>query len=165
MNLNRPWINKIISTLPASFKFLVRLKKTLSSICIAQYGLDMKTNRVLPAKIVSHTEGLGVPNTDLVRQRAKEIAMINGRGIYNDADWRQAKLELHGSATPCGEDGDEMQESFSERDMIPGSLGRHTENSALEDAGNVIEELVSEGMDEAVHDQMLQASKMEDRRE
>lgn len=122
----------------------------------------MKTKRVLPAKIANHADGMGVPNTDLVRQRAKEIARINGRGIYNEADWEQAKLELHGSALPHGEDGEEMIESFSERDMIPGSLGHHTENSALEDAGNIVEELVSEGLDEAVHDQMLEASKLED---
>ncbi|HWB59735.1 MAG TPA: hypothetical protein VG733_09590 [Chthoniobacteraceae bacterium] len=125
----------------------------------------MKTKRVLPAKIANHAEGMGVPNTDLVRQRAKEIARINGRSVYSDADWQQAKLELHGSATPPGDDGDEMLESFSERDMVPGILGRHTENTALEDAGNVIEELVSEGLDEAVHDQMLEASKIEDRAE
>ena len=122
----------------------------------------MKTQRVLPAKIVSHAEGMGVPSTDLVRQRAKEIATINGRSIYNDNDWHQAKIELHGNAAASGEDGEEMVESFSERDMIPGTLGRHTENSALEDSGNVVEELVSEGMDEAVHDQMLEARKMED---
>lgn len=122
----------------------------------------MKTVRVLPAKIVSHAEGIGVPNADLVRQRAKEIAKINGRAVYNDNDWQQAKIELHGHAADSSEDDDEMTESFSERDMIPGSLGHHTENSALEDAGNVIEELVSEGMDEAVHDRMLEASKLEE---
>ena len=121
----------------------------------------MKTKRVLPAKIVSHAEGMGVPSTDLARQRAKEIARINGRGIYNDNDWQEAKLELHGHAA-AGEDGDEMIETFSERDMVPGSVGRHIENAALEDAGNVIEELVTEGMDEAVHDRMLEASRMED---
>ncbi len=110
----------------------------------------MKTKRVLPAKIANHAEGMGVPNTDLVRQRAREIAkIINGHTVYNDSDWQQAKLELHGSAVSSGEDGDEAVESFSERDMIPGMLGRHVENTALEDAGNVVEELVSEGMDEA----------------
>jgi hypothetical protein len=125
----------------------------------------MKAQRVLPAKIVSHAEGMGVPTSDLVRQRAREIAKIGGRKIYNDNDWEQAKIELHGNAASFSEDGDEMMESFSERDMIPGSLGHHTENSALEDAGNIVEELVSEGMDEAVHDQMLEASKLENRRD
>lgn len=125
----------------------------------------MKIKRVLPAKIANHADGMGVPNTDLVRQRAREIAKINGHTVYNDADWQQAKLELHGSAATPGEDGEEAVESFSERDMIPGMLGRHVENAALEDAGNIVEELVSEGMDEAVHDQMLEASKLEDDRQ
>ena len=125
----------------------------------------MKTKRVLPAKIANHADGMGVPNTDLVRQRAKELAEINGRAAYTDADWDQAKLELHGNPIPAGEDGEEMAESFSERDMVPGTLGRHVENTALEDAGNVVEELVIEGMDEAVHDQMLEASRQEERGE
>ena len=125
----------------------------------------MKMNHVPTAKIISHDEGMGLPTTDLVRQRAVEIAKIDGRNAYNDKDWEQAKLELHGSIIPLNEDEEEISESFSERDMVPGSLGHHTENSALEDAGNVVEELVSEGMEEAVHDQMLEASKLEDGRE
>src|ERR1700677_1701795 len=125
----------------------------------------MKMNHVPTAKIISHDEGMGLPTTDLVRQRAVEIAKIDGRNAYKHKDWEEAKLELHGSIIPLNEDEEEISESFSERDMVPGSLGHHTENSALEDAGNVVEELVSEGMEEAVHDQMLEASKLEDGRE
>lgn len=129
------------------------------------YNSFMKMNRIPTAKIISHDEGMGVPTTDLVRRRAEEIAKIDGRNSYNDKDWEQAKLELHGSTAPLSEDDEEMRESFSERDMVPGSVGHHTENSALEDDGNIVEELVSEGMEEAVHDQMLEASRLEDGRE
>jgi hypothetical protein len=122
----------------------------------------MKMNHVPSAKIISHDEGMGVPSTDMVRQRALEIAQIDGRSASNEKDWQQAKIELHGDVVPTGDDDGEMMDSFSERDMVMGSMGHHTENSALEDSGNIVEELVSEGMEEAVHDQMLEASKLED---
>lgn len=123
----------------------------------------MKTKRALQAKILQHAEGLGVPTPDIVRRRAMEIAQINGRNAFTEQDWQQAKLELHGGCFSPGEDGeDEMTESVSERDMVAGALGHHTENHGLEDTQNVIEELVAEGMDEAVHDQMLEASRQEE---
>lgn len=122
----------------------------------------MKTKHALQAKILRHTEGLGVPTPDIVRQRAMEIALIDGRRTFSEQDWQQAKLELHGGCDALSEEGDEMSELVSGRDMIAGSVGHHTENEGLEDAQNVVEELVTEGMDEAVHDQMLEASKQED---
>ena len=123
----------------------------------------MKNNRALQAKIVRHAEGLGVPTPELVRQRAIEIARIDGRNSFNEQDWQQAKIELHGgNLGASGEDGDEMEQSVSERDMVAGSLGHHTQNQGMEDNENVVEELVAEGMDEAVHDRMLEARKLED---
>ena len=101
-----------------------------------------------------------MPTADLVRQRAVEIAQIDGRNTFNDQDWQQAKMELHGGNLDASiDDENEMMQSVSERDMVAGSLGHHTENQPLEDDGNVVEELVGEGMDEAVHDRMLEASK------
>ena len=49
----------------------------------------------------------------------------------------------------------------SEHDMVRADFGHHVENVGLEDADNVVEELIAEGMDEAVHEQML-ASRRED---
>ena len=50
-----------------------------------------------------------------------------------------------------------MAAVVSEHDMVRGSLGRHVENVGLEDQVSVVEELIAEGMDEAVHEQMLAA--------
>ena len=50
---------------------------------------------------------------------------------------------------------------ISEHDMVVTSLGRHVENMGVEDQDNMVEELIAEGMDEAVHEQML-ASRAED---
>ena len=51
---------------------------------------------------------------------------------------------------------------MSEHDMIVASVGRYVENVGLDDQENVVEELIAEGMDEAVHEQMLAARQEED---
>ena len=120
----------------------------------------MNTSRPLYAKIVVHSSGMGVPSPEMVRQRALELARIDGRPDYNEQDWQRAKQELHGGHEGSWDDEeDRMQESISERDMISTDEGHHTENlRGGED--NMVEELVAEGMDEAVHDQMLEASRV-----
>lgn len=117
----------------------------------------MSSLKPTPAKIIQHSEGLGVPSTELVRQRARELARINGREEFNDDDWREAKRELHGGHEPNDTNGEmDMATAVSEHDMVACSLGRHVEN-VLDDQENMVEELVAEGMDEAVHEQMLAA--------
>ena len=110
------------------------------------------------AKIIHHSEGLGAPSADTVRRRAQELATINGHEEFNDDDWREAKRELHGGHEPNDTNGaKDMAAAVSEHDMIASSMGRHVENVGLEDQENVVEELIAEGMDEAVHEQMLAA--------
>jgi len=120
----------------------------------------MNTSRPPYAKIVVHSNGMGVPSPEMVRQRALELARIDGRTQYGEQDWHRAKQELHGGHPYSWDDEeDRMQESISERDMTATDSGHHTENlRGGED--NMVEELVSEGMDEAVHDQMLEASRV-----
>jgi hypothetical protein len=115
-----------------------------------------------PAKIIHHSEGLGAPTADTVRRRAQELATINGHAEFNDNDWRDAKRELHGGHEPNDTNGDmNMTSAVSERDMIVSSMGHHVENVGLDDQENVLEELIAEGMDEAVHEQMLAARREE----
>ena len=122
----------------------------------------MSSLKPTPAKIIQHSEGLGVPSTEMVRQRAQELARINGREEFNDDDWREAKRELHGGHEPNDTNGDmNMIAAVSEHDMVVCSMGRHVENVGLEDQENMVEELVAEGMDEAVHEQMLAARREE----
>lgn len=114
-------------------------------------------------KITVHGNGLGVPSPELVERRAREIAMIDERDPdeFTDGDWEQAKNELTGvepSHTPELNDEDEER---SERDEIPGSAGHHTPNNGFEGDENVGEELVSGGIEEAAHDQMVEARREE----
>lgn len=122
----------------------------------------MSSMRPPSAKIIQHSEGLGTPTSETVRKRAAEIAMINGRGEFNEEDWREAKRELRGGHELSDTNGEyEMGSMVSEHDMVVGSMGHHAENMRPEDNENVLEELIAEGMDEAVHEQML-ASRRED---
>ena len=123
----------------------------------------MSAHHPQSAKIMQHAEGLGAPNADQVRRRAEELALLNGHRQFTDEDWRDAKLELHGGHghTNSGDEA-EMVALVSERDMLVTDLGHHVENMGMEDADNVAEELIAEGMDEAVHEQMLAARREED---
>jgi hypothetical protein len=113
------------------------------------------------AHILIHDEGAGVPSPDTVEQRARELAVIAGRAAsnYTDEDFRQAREELMQEPEPDDEGLEEDSLPFE-----PGSGevlgGRATQaaNYSGEDEG-VAEELVREGMDEALHDEMLEARK------
>ena len=126
----------------------------------------MKTMRPVSAKIIQHAEGLGTPTAETVRRRARELAIINGHGEFTEEDWREAKRELHGGHEQFSENGDaEMNSMVAEHDMVVGSVGHHRENMRSEDPDHMGEELIAEGMDEAVHEQMLAARREEPRDE
>jgi hypothetical protein len=102
---------------------------------------------------------MGVPSPETVRQRAQELARIDGRVAHNEQDWHRAKQELHGGHPYSWDDEeDRMPESISERDMTATDMGHHTEN-LMGGEDNMAEELVAEGMEEAEHERMLEASR------
>src|SRR5436309_2137803 len=122
----------------------------------------MSSMKPTPAKIIQHSEGMGIPTADMVRTRAQELARINGREQFNDEDWRDAKRELHGGHQTNDTNGNmDMIAAISEHDMIVSSMGHHVENMGLDDQDSMVEELIAEGMDEAVHEQMLASRKEE----
>jgi hypothetical protein len=126
----------------------------------------MSTKPPLTGKIIQHSEGLGAPSPEDVRKRAAELALIAGHAEVSSEDWRQAKRELHGGRDGHGDDGEfAMAAMVSERTMIRCDVGHRVENIGMEDAVNMVEELIAEGMDEAVHEQMLAARLQEEREE
>jgi hypothetical protein len=116
--------------------------------------------------LIINSAGVGTVTREMVRERAVELALIDGRSAQevSNSDWEQAKRELTG-----GSDMDPNEERLesapeSERwDPLPGSTGRivpvTSEDGEDEDGRGVTERLVDEGMLEAEHDQMLQAAK------
>jgi hypothetical protein len=91
--------------------------------------------------------------------------MIDGRKEFTDGDWVQAKRELHGGHITNGNGDVEMEVAVSEQDMVGADSGHQVARMGMEDEDNVLEELIAEGMEEAVHEQMLEASRLEARKE
>jgi hypothetical protein len=126
----------------------------------------MKTNPLKEGALTNNSEGIGTVTRKMVRERAVELAVIDGRSPQSvtKADWVQAKQEL------TGETGEESPESLlesipeSERwNPVPGSSGHQAPVAPGEDEDaegrSDNERLVEEGMAEAELDQSLQAAK------
>ena len=111
-------------------------------------------------KISLHGDGMGAPTSELVEQRAREIALINERNPeeYTDADWDQAEKELLGrETTTAADDVDPVVDSLSDRDEVPGEAGRRA-GIAGENDEMLGAQLVEGGIEEAAHDQMVEAA-------
>ena len=119
-------------------------------------------------KISVHGDGMGAPTPELVEKRAREIALINERdpADFTDADWDQARRELLGAETVAGaEDVDEVVEHLSERDEVPGDSGHRAPRSGFDEDDTLGERLVTGGLEEAAHDQMVEAAREDQRQE
>ena len=124
----------------------------------------MKNNPLKDGAVTENSAGIGTVNRAMVRERAIELAVINGRTAQEVSkdDWEQAKRELTGKSDEDPkqlllEDADE-----SERwDPLPGSTGKKEETNASEDEDEEGESdqtrLTEEGMADAEHHQMRQA--------
>jgi hypothetical protein len=125
---------------------------------------SMKTNPMKKGALTANSTGIGTVTRKMVRKRAVELAIINGRSAQNvsKSDWEQAKRELTGE---LDEDPKEVlldSAPESERwDPVPGSAGHEVTVVSGEDEDDEgrsdDERLVDEGIEEAERDQMLQA--------
>jgi hypothetical protein len=100
-------------------------------------------------KILLGTEGIGTVTSEMLEDRAQEIARANGRAEANDLDRTRAREELTGdSEKPAAE------EKLADDWYTPrGSSGGKASTMRPEDAENIPEKLLQEGIDEADHDQ------------
>ena len=113
----------------------------------------MKANRRIPGKIEEHSHGLGVVTEADVEQRARELALLDGRKTPNKADREQALMELLGFEPELDPEAMEGTVSWS---AAVGSRGRKVPRVGPEDEALVDEELVTEGVEEALHDEMVE---------
>lgn len=128
----------------------------------------MKRNQLKEGLISENSSGIGTVTRKMVRERAAELAMINGRPAHevSEADWEQAKRELTGGLDEDPNEGVLESAAESQRwDPLPGSPGHKvpTTPSADEDeeGRSDNEKLIAEGIAGAEHAQMLQAAKTE----
>jgi hypothetical protein len=115
-------------------------------------------------KISVHGNGIGAPSPEEVEKRAREIAMIDERNPdeFTDEDWAQARRELLGASCPLSpEETSENAELVEEWEVVANNSGHRAPRTGLDEEETLGEQLVTGGIDEAAHDQMLEARKEE----
>ena len=126
----------------------------------------MKTNPLKEGMLTENSVGLGTVTREMVRERAVELAVINGRSAQDvsNSDWEQARRELTGEPDVDPETAALEAAPESERwDSLPGSTGHKVPAAASEDEDEEgrsdNEQIVEQGIAEAEHDRRLQAGK------
>jgi hypothetical protein len=125
----------------------------------------MNTNPLKEGALTENSAGIGTVTRKMVRQRAVELAVINGRSSQeiSTSDWEQAQLELTGNSGKGSNEAALESAPESERwDPVPGSTGGKVPVTPGEDEDaegrSDNERLVEEGMAGAEHDQTRQAT-------
>jgi len=115
--------------------------------------------------LTENSTGIGTVTREMLRERAVELAAINGRSAteVSKSDWEQAKRELSGLSDIDPKEATLESAPESVRwDPLPGSTGHKVAVAAGEDEDaegrSDNERLVEEGMADAEHDQSRQAS-------
>jgi hypothetical protein len=126
----------------------------------------MKTNPLKEGTLTENSAGLGTVTRKMVRERAAELAVINGRSKrdVSKSDWEQAKRELTGEPEADPKEAVLELAPESERwDPIPGSTGSKAPVASGEDEDEEgrsdNQRLVEEGIEGAEHDQMRQGAR------
>ena len=126
----------------------------------------MKIDPPKDAALIINSTGVGTVTEKMVRERAVELAVIDGRTAQevSTSDWEQAKRELTNESDQDPKEALLESAPESERwDPLPGSTGRVVPVTSIDDEDDegqsVNERLVEEGVLEAEHDQMLESAK------
>jgi hypothetical protein len=116
-------------------------------------------------KISLHGNGLGVPSPEMVEKRAREIALIDERDPdeFTEEDWNQARKELLGAEHPTPpEETKQSAELTDDWYVAAPSKGRRVPRPGVDEEEETLgEHLVTDGVEEATHDQMLEARREE----
>ena len=122
----------------------------------------MKQNQIKEGRFSDHGQGLGTVTREMIRHRAREIAVINGRKEKQvlDADVEQARRELQGQErlNPLPTAAENLPES-KRWDPVPGTMGRKAQALPVPDEQTFAEKLVEEGIADAEHDQQVEATR------
>jgi len=129
----------------------------------------MKENRMEEGgRLSDRGEGIGTVTEKMVRQRAREIAVINGRSANQvlGSDLEQAQRELEGDERPGAEPTNADSLPEGERwGVAPQSVGHEAQTLSPPDEQTFAEKLVDEGVADAEHDQEIEATRESLRRE
>ena len=119
----------------------------------------MKKDQIEDGRISEHSKGLGTVTQEMVRARAREIALINGRSPehLSPLDFSQAKQELMGQNYV--EPAEEKLPTSERWDPVPGTPGHQAPSVPAHDEQTDSEKLVEEGVSEAEHEQMVEGTR------
>jgi Mg-chelatase subunit ChlI len=128
----------------------------------------MKENRIEQGRFTENAHGLGTVTEAMVRRRAEEIAIINGRSKHqvNSTDLDQARRELTGEErlTPEPTAAEQLPEE-KRWEAVPESTGEKAPTVPAPDEQSFAEKLVEEGVEDAEHEQMIEATREDLKRE
>jgi len=120
----------------------------------------MNSDHPLPDRLKAASPGLGEASGTDIERRATELAQIDGRDAFTDADLARAAEELGGSG-PAALAPEVLTPEIAELtawDDPVGQDGHHREKVPLEDENSVAERLVQDGLAEADHDRRVTAA-------
>jgi len=111
-------------------------------------------------KIANGAEGLGTATPEMVEERARELALADGRTEPNEGDRHAAYRELVPDSTePIAPELDSPElENVTEWDTAPEEKGMAAPVVRPEDEANIAETLVQEGLEEADHTSRVEAA-------
>jgi hypothetical protein len=121
----------------------------------------MRENHNKEGRFTQHGRGLGTVTAEMVRERAADLAKVNGRpsGQVLDSDLRQACLELTGAETLVPNPTPEEELTEEERgEPVPESKGHKVPATETPDEQTFAEELVDEGLEDAEQDSMVEGT-------
>jgi hypothetical protein len=126
----------------------------------------MKENRVEEGRFTEQGHGLGTVTREMVLKRARELALINGREQVLETDFAQAKRELtkEEHLTPEPDRMENLSEDERWKPVAEGS-SKEAPKVPAPDEQTFAEKLVEEGVEDAEHDQMTQATRESLRRD
>ena len=122
----------------------------------------MKKDQIEEGRFSDHGHGLGTVTWNMIRKRARAIALTNGREANHvlDSDFEQARRELQGEErlNPLPTSADRLAES-DRWDPVPGSRGRRAYTQSAPDEQTFAEKLVEEGLADAEQEQQIAAAR------
>jgi hypothetical protein len=112
-------------------------------------------------RISQHGAGLGTITPEMVQRRAREIALSDGRqgNEVTSGDWEQARRELLGAGNDPSDTNVEEASSTTGWDPAPATIGHRAETQEVDDEQTMAEQLYQEGVEEADHDERVQAGR------
>lgn len=110
-------------------------------------------------KIEVRGKGVSGFSPEDLERRALELALIDNRRSVTDPDREQARAELQDRELPdaINEDAESMQSMSRDPSDPLVDRGRQIAAHGDEDQKTVLEKMALEGVEEAQHDQMLEA--------